>query len=243
MAKVAVTTYHYDTLRTGWNNKETTLTPTNASTNFGILQTVSQLDDQVDAQPLIVPNLKIAGGKHDVVYVATESNTIYAIDASNGEILLNRNLGSPVSLPLGCGNNGPHVGINGTPVIDLAKQTFYVIAYVSGENVHPPTFQLYALALSTLNDKVSSPVTVAASHTLTDGSTLNFDATFQRQRAALLELNGNVYAGSASFCDFQCRPCRAAGFWDGSDASTPKVSLRGESARRHASVFAAQAIS
>ncbi len=86
---VAVTTYHYDTLRTGWNNHETTLTATNFPSTFGILQTVT-LDDQVDAQPLIVPGQTIAGGTHDVVYVATESNTVYGIDASSGAIILRR---------------------------------------------------------------------------------------------------------------------------------------------------------
>ena len=76
-AKVAVTTYHYDSLRTGWNSSETTLTASNFPPNFGVVATVP-LDDQVDAQPLIVPNLTIAGRRHDVVYVATESNSVYA---------------------------------------------------------------------------------------------------------------------------------------------------------------------
>src|ERR1019366_6134171 len=102
---VAVTTYHYDNLRTGWNPQETTLTATNFPTNFGVIHTVS-LDEQVDAQPLLVPGMTIAGGTHDVAYVATENNTIYAIDASSGAILLSRNLGAPVPRPLGCGNIG-----------------------------------------------------------------------------------------------------------------------------------------
>src|ERR1700730_16423681 len=123
---VAVTTYHYDNLRTGWNRHETQLTPQNVNpTTFGIINTVP-LDDQVDAQPLIVPNQTIAGGTHDVVYVATEGNTIYAIDASNGAMLLSRNLGSPVPKVLG------NAGILSTPVIDVAAQTLYLIAYVNG---------------------------------------------------------------------------------------------------------------
>ena len=59
-AKVAVTTYHYDNLRTGWNSSETTLTASAFPTNFGVVATVP-LDDQVDAQPLVVPNLTIGG--------------------------------------------------------------------------------------------------------------------------------------------------------------------------------------
>jgi hypothetical protein len=68
-AKVAVTTYHYDNLRTGWNKHEKALTAANFPSNFGIIATVT-LDDQVDAQPLIVSSLTIAGGTYDVVYAA-----------------------------------------------------------------------------------------------------------------------------------------------------------------------------
>jgi outer membrane protein assembly factor BamB len=105
-AQVSVTTYHYDRNRTGWNQHETVLTPaTVASTSFGLLQTVA-LDDQVDDQPLLVPGVMITAGNnqglHDVVYVATEGNTVYAIDAHTGTILLNPNFGKPVPLPLGC---------------------------------------------------------------------------------------------------------------------------------------------
>ena len=201
---IPVTTYHYDNLRTGWNNQETTLTATNFPSAFGILQTV-MLDDQVDAQPLIVPGRTIAGGTHDVVYVATESNTIYGIDASSGAIILQRNLGSPVPAPLACNNNGPNVGINSTPVIDLSANALYVIAYVNNPR---PTYILHALNLTDLTDKPGSPVTVAASHTLTNGSTFTFNAQYQRQRPALLELNGNIYAGFGSFCDFQANNSR-----------------------------------
>src|ERR1700730_14989818 len=190
---VAVATYHYDNLRTGWNNQETTLTPQNVNpTTFGKINKVPvPLDDQVDAQPLIVPNQTITGGTHDVVYVATESNTIYAIDAANGAILLSRNLGRPFRKPYG------NIGIQSTPVIDVAGQTLYLFAYVGS----PPIYQLHALKLSDLTDKPGSPVTVAASHTLTNGSTFTFNATVHRQRPALLEANGNVYAGFGSFGD------------------------------------------
>jgi hypothetical protein len=183
-AQTAVTTYHYDNLRTGWNQNETLLTATNFPNNFGLLQTV-ELDDQVDAQPLIVPSLNIAGGTHDVVYVVTESNTIYAIDASTGAILVQRNLGPPVPVTasLHCNFNGPNVGINGTPVIDLNSQTLYVIAYVNGS---PPTYQLHALNLTTLMDRWNSPLTVGASHKLTNGSAYSFDATYERQRPGLV---------------------------------------------------------
>jgi hypothetical protein len=208
-----VTTYHYDTLRTGWNNQETMLTASSFPSTFGILNTV-KLDDQVDAQPLVVPGSQIANGgltTDDVVYVATENNTVYAIDASTGAILLSRNFGPPVSEPLGCNNNGPNTGIYGTPVIDLGSQTLFAIAYV---NTSPaPTYYLHTVDLSTLVDKINlnppaTGVPVTASHYKTDGSTYVFNAAVQRQRPALLLQNGNVYAGFGSFCDFSSNQSR-----------------------------------
>ena len=80
-AQRAVVTYHYDTLRTGWNRSETALSAASFPATFGVLTTVS-LDDQVDAQPLLVPAVHIAGGIHDVLYVVTESNSVYALDGA-----------------------------------------------------------------------------------------------------------------------------------------------------------------
>jgi len=199
----AVTTYHYDNLRTGWNDSESTLSYENvANGSFGLLHTVA-LDDEVDAQPLIVPDEKTtrgaSPGKHDVVYIATESNTVYAIDASSGKVLFKENLGNPVPYPLGCSNNGPNVGINGTPVIDLTANVMYVIAYTLQSGV--PTYTIHELNLANLTDAVA-PVVVSASHLLLNGTTYTFNATYQRQRPALLEANGNVYAGFGSFCDY-----------------------------------------
>ena len=152
-APVAVTTYHYNTLRTGWNPNETVLSAAKFPSTFGVLQTVA-LDDQVDAQPLLVPAQQIAGGTHDVLYVATENNSVYAIDANTGAILIQTNLGAPVPTPLGCGNNGPNVGITGTPVIDLARGEMFLIAYVNGTGGASPSYQLHALSLTTLADNL-----------------------------------------------------------------------------------------
>jgi hypothetical protein len=200
----AVTTYHYDNSRSGWNSNEKELTYSKVgSPAFGLLHSVA-LDDQIDAQPLIVPKVKIAGGpdpgEHEVVYVASESNTIFAIGASTGTVLLSQNFGPPVPLPLGCTNNGPNVGINGTPVIDREDKTMYVIVYTL--EAGSPAYRIHALDLRTLTDKVP-PVKVAASHALKDGTIYNFDARYQRQRPGLLLADGNVYAGFGSFCDFR----------------------------------------
>jgi len=202
---VPVITYHYNNLRTGWNSNELTLTPSNVKSSFGLLHTVS-LDEQVDAQPLVVPNQPITAGAHpgtyEVVYVATENNSIYAIDAANGTILLKRKLGAPVPKPFGCASSSDVVGINSTPVIDLTAKVMYVISYVAvvSGSTSVPTYFIHELNLSDLTDKVTA-VKVVASHTLTNGKTYNFNATVQRQRPGLLQANGNIYAGFGSFCD------------------------------------------
>src|ERR1700722_7805283 len=207
--QVAITTYHYDNFRTGWNQSESVLTPANvAKATFGLQHNV-KLDDQVDAQPLVVPGVVITAGNnqgtHDVVYVASENNTIYAIDVHTGTVLLNPNFGTPVSFPLGCGNNGPNVGINSTPVIDLGSNTLYVMIYTQDKT--GPAFRLHALDLGSLTDKVP-PQVVTASHLLNNGTTFNFNATYQRQRPGLLLANGSIYAGFGSFCDFSANLSR-----------------------------------
>ncbi len=224
--QIAVTTYHYDNNRTGWNQSETVLTPANVGNAFGLMRTVA-LDDQVDAQPLVVPGVQITAGAyqgtHDVVYVATEHNTVYAIDVHNGTVLLSPNFGPPVPHPLGCNNNGPNVGINSTPVIDLSSNTLYVMIYTLQPG---PAYYLHALDLGSLNDKVA-PQLVTASQTLTDGTAFNFNATYQRQRPALLLANGSIYAGFGSFCDLKPRLSRGwlLGWTAGSLAPFPSNQL------------------
>lgn len=218
---IAVTTYHYNTLRTGWNDEERTLSASQFPSTFGLLQNVA-IDDQVDAQPLVVPSENIAGGVHDVVYVVSESNTVYAIDAGTGAILVQRNLGPPVPLPLGCGNNGPNIGITSTPVIEPVLGRIIVMAYVNGM---PPSYQLHALNLTTLADEVT-PVTVAATQKLNDGSTFTFNAVYQRQRPGLLKMDGTIYAGFGSFCDFSANQSR--GWVLGWNAQTLKPLVHAE---------------
>jgi len=218
-AQTAVTTYHNDTYRTGWNSSETVLTPaTVASSQFGLLATVT-VDDQVDAHPLIVPGVNITAGNnqgtHDIVYIATGNDTVYAIDANAGTVLLSVSLGKPVFAPLGCNNNGPHVGITSTPVIDTATNTLYVIAYT--HDATGPAYRLHALDLSSLADKMT-PTIISASHTLMNGTTFAFNATYQRQRPGLLLANGNIYAGFGSFCDYGANLSR--GWLLGWNAST-----------------------
>jgi hypothetical protein len=194
-----VITYHYDNYRSGWNLTESTLTSANImSSRFGQLYDVA-LDDQVDAQPLLLSAVNVTGkGMHDVVYVATENNTVFMIDTTNGSKLASRFLGPPVPSPLGCINNGPNVGINGTPVIDPQSMTLYVIAYTGPT----PTYTLWALDARDLSTK-NSTLVFGARHLSGGGvAVASFDAIHQRQRPGLLEANGNIYAGFGSFCDF-----------------------------------------
>jgi hypothetical protein len=196
----SVTTYHYDNYRTGWNSNETILTPTSvSSSSFGLLYSVT-LNAQIDTQPLYMPSVDITAGQHqgthDVVYVAAESNTIYAIDAKSGVILLSPKFGEPVVNDLGC--RKPGVGIGSTPVIDSTTNTLYAMMYTQQSS--GPAYLLHALDLGALTDKVT-PQLVTASQTLSDGTTFNFNANYERQRPGLLLANGNIYAAFSSFCD------------------------------------------
>lgn len=236
---VNVTTYHNDTLRTGWNKLETGLTVSNVLHGAGGGKTfkrtsVTTLDDQVDAQPLVLSGQSIKGkGVHDVVYVATEGNTLYAIDANTGQILRQRNFGTPVPidlLPGGCNNNGDNVGITSTPVIDQATSTMYLIVdrlTAAGK----PNFVLHAIDVSSLADVVQ-PASVAATGTLTNGHAYKFNASVSRQRAALLLSHGKVYAGFASYCDVSAD--RSRGWVLGWDAATLQPLAANELANKRA---------
>ncbi len=203
--EIAVTTYHYDNYRTGWNQHEQTLTQTNVVPgSFGLLYTIP-LDGQVDAQPLVMPHVTVntgpyAGTVHDVVYVATQNNTVYAIEPATGTVLFSRHFAPPQSgsnYNPTCSGDNPFIGINGTPVIDSAAQTLYAIDFrnENGTTSH----HLHALDLGTLND--NAVVTVSASHTLSDGSSFPFNSYDARQRAGLVLTHDSVYAGFASYCD------------------------------------------
>jgi outer membrane protein assembly factor BamB len=198
-----VITQHNDVQRTGGNSNETVLTASNVkSATFGLLHSVA-VDDQVDAQPLVLANQPISGvqGNRNVVYVATEGNTVYAIDASSGTVLLKKNFGTPVPKAVfgNCSLNATHIGINSTPVIDRAAGRLFVVTYTSDGGV--PTYRLHALSVTTLADAIP-PIVVTASQRLTNGTTYTFQASKDRQRAGLLEANGNIYVAFTSFCDF-----------------------------------------
>jgi hypothetical protein len=195
-----VLTYHGDNFRTGWFSSETLLTASNINAqSFGLLQTVP-LDGRVDAEPLIALQQMIDGqGVHDVVYVATENNSVYALDAVDGSTLWQRNFGTPVtdSYKSGDDNVYPVMGILGTPVIDRTTSAgaMYLVADVFNGSVD--AFQVHAIALSNGNDLVNS-VTIRFTAKLQDGTTWTFDPRYHLQRAGLLEANGSIYVSFGS---------------------------------------------
>jgi hypothetical protein len=209
-AQVSVTTDHNDLARTGQNTRETILTPANVnSSQFGKLFAVS-VDGLVYAQPLYLWAVNIAGGTHNVLYIATEHDSIYAIDADSGTVYAQASLipsgGSTVSSSsdLGCTDLTPEVGITGTPVIDPATATLYVVAKskVNGTIVQ----YLHALSVTTLAEKFGGPVQIRASvagHGAdSSGGVVSFNAKQHNQRAALLLTNGHVLIAWSSHCDY-----------------------------------------
>jgi hypothetical protein len=208
-AQVNVTTYHNDNARTGQNTQETILTPANVnSSQFGKLFSVT-VDGWVYAQPLYLSNVTIGGGTHNVLYVATEHDSLYAIDADSGTIYWQISLipsgGSTVnsSTDLGCGDLVPEVGITGTPVIDPTTGTIYLVAKskVNGSLVQ----YLHAINVGTSAEKFNGPVLIQATvpGTASDGNgtTVSFNPHFENQRAGLLLENGHVVIGWSAHCD------------------------------------------
>ncbi len=218
VAQVNVVTQHGDAGRTGWYNRETTLNKTNVHTgSFGKLFTRA-VDDQLYAQPLIAQQVSIpAVGKRNIVYAATVNNTVYAFDADSAsrnapywQVNLTPTGERPVrqvDLTGACpGNFLSNIGIVGTPVIDTNTNTIYLVA--RSINTATTTFSqyLHALDIATGKERAGSPVLIQAQVSGNgDGSvngTVYFDPQRNNQRPGLLLLNGVVYIGFSSHCDW-----------------------------------------
>ncbi len=211
LGQVNVYTEHNDTFRSGQNTNETFLTPSNVNSNqFGKLFTFS-LDGYAVAQPLYVSNVSIPGlGTHNVLYVATQHDSVYAFDADNLQtaplwwVNFTNAANGITTVPIadqGCGNVTKYteVGIMGTPVIDPASYTLYVSVKTleNGTYVH----RLHALDITTGAEKYGGPVQITGSVTTLKG-VLNFDSLSQVQRPGLLLVNGVVYiAFGSNGCD------------------------------------------
>ncbi|MGA9814452.1 MAG: immunoglobulin domain-containing protein, partial [Terriglobales bacterium] len=209
---VDVLTYHNDIARTGQNLKETALTVANVnSSTFGKLRSLS-VDGKVDAQPLYLSSLaNIAGGTHNVLYVATEHGSVYAFDADSGAQLwkiTTLGSGESTSDTRGCDQVNPEIGITATPVIDRSAGTHGVIYVVAMSKSGSTYFQrLHALDVTTGAEMFGGPKSIEASFPGTGDNSSSgrvvFDPAQYKDRAALLLLNGVVYTTWASHCDIR----------------------------------------
>jgi hypothetical protein len=205
-----VLTYHNDSSRIGGNIHEKLLTTSNVNpVDFGKLFNVP-VDGDVYAQPLFVPNVNLGTlGTHNVVYVATQNNSIYAIDGEDpkGTILWKANLGPALrsaDLPDGlCTVIVPLVGVTGTPAIDELTKTLYVVARTFENSRHE--FKLHALDIESGKERPGSPVVISAQiDGRGDGNQngkISFDPTLQLQRAGLALSDDKVYIEFGSSCD------------------------------------------
>jgi hypothetical protein len=210
-ATVSVLTYHNDVSRTGLNPNETILTTSNVnSTSFGKVGTMP-VTGLVDAEPLYVGGLTINGATHNVVFVATEQDMVYAFDADTFAQLWSASMlasfpgESAVSTSDvgGCTQVAPELGITSTPVIDPTagpNGTIFLVAMSVDSSATPNYHQrLHALDLTTGADR-TTPVDVQATYPTTSGQT-TFAPHQYEERAALLALNGVVYTSWTSHCD------------------------------------------
>lgn len=198
-----VPTWHYDTDRSGLNPKEASLTPANVTPqNFGMLFSYL-VDGYVYGQPLLQSGVTVNGATHNVVYAATENDSVYAFDADSygsGTPLWKTSLLQAGESPMTTGPIQPVQGVTSTPVIDPSTNTIYVVsAQQAGTNA--PTFRLNALDITTGAQKFGGPITIQASVPATNSDAVNGVESLTTaclQRAALLLANGNVYIGFGS---------------------------------------------
>ncbi len=210
-----VLTSQYDNARTGAILTETKLTPANVSAaQFGKIFSYT-VDGDVYAQPLYVPGVNIPGkGTHNVLYVATEHDSVYAFDADRaGEALWHVSFLKSGVTTVSAGDAlcpfvAPEIGITPTPVIDRASETLYVLARTreaSPTGASRYVQRLHALAITTGEEKLGGPVEITASVKGRGAGGSNgeipFDPLREMPRAGLLLTGGQVYLTWASSCD------------------------------------------
>ena len=210
LSSVDVTTYHNDNARTGQNLGETILTPANVNAqNFGKLFVIPA-DGKVDAEPLYLGGMNINGSMHNVLYVATEHDSVYAFDADTGSRLWRVTTlkpGETTSDSRGCDQVVPEIGITSTPVIDPKAGphgTIYVVA-MSEDGSGTYHQRLHALDVTSGTEEFGGPKEIQASYPGTGDKSSKgivfFDPKQYEERAALLLLNGLLYTSWASHCD------------------------------------------
>jgi hypothetical protein len=206
-----VATFHNDNARTGINSSETVLKPSNVNVlSFGRLATIA-LEGEVKAQPLYISNITMSDGKsHNLVLVATEHDQVYAIDADSHSTLWHRSFldsrGLIVPVPASdthCDETGSEHGITGTPVIDAATETMFLVVRTkettTGETIYYQ--RMHALNLANGDDRLP-PATITSPAGRDQFGSAHFDPLLNLQRSALLLSQGNVYVAWASHCDY-----------------------------------------
>lgn len=203
--------YHNDNGRTGQNLTETVLTTGNVnSTQFGKLFSYP-VDGQIYGEPLYVSGVSVSGqGTHNVVYVVTENDSVYAFDADGitssplwqvsfltggAQTLNTTDIG-------GCSNISPQVGITSTPVIDPVSNTIFVLARTKLVSGGVTSYYQTLYAIDITSGAIRQSVQIQASVSSTKGA-VSFNSQTQNQRAGLFLLNGLVYIAWAAHCDIQ----------------------------------------
>ena len=220
VAQVNVLTHHNDVSRTGANTSETILTPANVnSTTFGKLFSYP-VDGQLYTQPLYMANVTISGkGTHNVVFVATQHDSVYAFDADSNSGANSTPLWKITLLDAAHGaasgattvpstdypttDMTPEIGIVGTPVIDPSTGTLYVVGKTKESGAYVQ--RLHALDITSGAEKFGGPVALSGQVPGTGngsvGGILTFDPFWENQRPSLLLLNGVIYIGYGAHQD------------------------------------------
>ncbi|MGC1606025.1 MAG: chitobiase/beta-hexosaminidase C-terminal domain-containing protein, partial [Candidatus Acidiferrum sp.] len=210
LGQTNVLTYHNDNGRTGQNLNEVVLTPANVNyTNFGNVGFMA-VDGLVDGQPLYVANLIIGGSAHNVIFIVTENDSVYAFDADSFTQLWHTSvlgLNETASDNRGCSQVTPEIGITSTPVIDPsagAHGTIFVVAMSKDSNGNYYQ-RLHALDITTGIEQSGGPTLIAATFPGTGENSSNGQVVFNpaqyKERAALLLQGGVIYTTWASHCD------------------------------------------
>lgn len=229
-----VTTYRDDVSRTGANLTESVLTPGNVnSSSFGLLRVLS-VDGKVDAEPLYLSHLSVGGAPHDVVFVATEHDSVYAFDAQTGATLWHVSVlgsGETPSDNRGCSQITPEIGVTSTPVIDKSAGPHGAIFLVAmskdaSSNYHQ---RLHALDVTTGAELFNGPTTINPTYSSSAGGLKTFSPGQYAERAALLLENGTIYTSWTSHCDIQPYSGWVVGFSESTLAQTAVVNVAADS--------------
>jgi hypothetical protein len=199
-------TYHGDTLRSGWNDQETVLTPASIASAHLARKFVVKLDAVSFGQPLVATGESTPSGTHDLLIVGTMQDTLYAFDAESGKLVWKHRVTVNAKPPVPGSFTGCLIastyGIASTPVIDRTSDAVYVVGVIydgpaGGKHMH---YFLHAISLST-GAELRKPVQIAGSTSGPSGSE-PFIADVHTQRPALVEANGNIYVTFGSICDY-----------------------------------------